>query len=264
MSKEPFQRAIRDGSFVVTGDCLPPRGVDARDLLSSVEPLSAWVSAVYVPENEDGPRMSSLAACSHLLGIGAQPILALVTRDQNRVALQSNILGAESLGVTSVFCTAGHHQALTSSSSARGVFDVDPVQLVRIAAGMRASGELADGTKLDKPIDLVIGTDTNPFAEPIDLQLITLEKASRAGADFVITQPVSDLDRFNIWMSHVRESELHTRLCVIASVSTDDAAASEIIGHLRGIDGVRGIHLMTGGDVTQAAELIKTTSLSGS
>jgi methylenetetrahydrofolate reductase (NADPH) len=261
---------------------MPPRGTDLAGLKSCPAALDGAVHAIYVPESEDGPRLSSLAACGHLMAAGAEPIMALLTRDMNRIALQASILGAVSVGVRSILCTTGRHQTLTTSGSARGVFDVDPVQLVRIADTLRKSGELADGTKIDAPVELVLGVDTNPFSDPVELQVATLEKAVNAGADFVMTQPVFNLDRFNVWMSHLRERGLDKRVCVIASVMPlasaqeaihlaetftrfdirdEDVArldtaqdqraagihlASETIAYLRKVDGVRGVHLMTG------------------
>ena len=288
MADGSFQKAIKNGAFVVTAECAPPRGSDAARLKSCPTALDGAVHAIYAPESEDGPRLSSLAACSHLASAGAEPIMALLTRDMNRIALQASILGAVSMGITSFLCTTGRHQALTSSNSARGVFDVDPVQLVRIADSLRKSGELADGTKIDAPVELTLGVDTNPFSDPVELQVMTLEKAVRAGADFVMTQPVFNLDRFNVWMSHIRERGLDKKVCVIASVmplksaqeatqlaekfthldirdedvarldtAQDQCAAgvhlaSETIAYLRKVDGVRGVHLMTGEDPSLA------------
>jgi len=287
--------AVASGDFVVTAQCRPPRGGDVDRLKKCAADLRGVVHAISAPESEDGPRQSSLAACAHLADAGVEPILHLLTRDMNRIALQSAILGAASMGVRNVLCLSGRHQTLTTSSSARGVFDIDPIQLLRVADGMRKEGRLADGQTMDSPIELFLGTDTNPFADLVDLQLVTLQKAVSAGVDFVITQPVFDMERFGAWMSAVREHELHDRTCIIAGLlpltSREQAAslmgkyrslmipdsildllegsssprasgikiAVENLERLRDMDGVRGVHLMTGEDFELAKEILSAS-----
>lgn len=292
-----FATAVLSGEFVLTAECRPPRGADAGRLTTCAAALGSAVHAISVPESEDGPRLSSLAACAQLKAAGVDPILHVLTRDLNRIALQSAVLGAASLGIRNVLCVTGRHQTLTRSSSARGVFDVDPPQFLRIANDMRKEGRLADGQMLDSPVDLFLGADANPFAEPIELHLIAVRKAVSAGADFVITQPVFDIERFEAWMAAVRERGIHERTCVIAGVmpltsqeqaaelsrnvrslhipervievltESRDARASglglaiETMVRVREIEGVRGIHLMTGEDVNLAAEVLSAAGI---
>jgi methylenetetrahydrofolate reductase (NADPH) len=258
-------------------------------LQACVGALKGSVSALYVPECEDGIRLSSLAACAHLAKAGVEPVMALAARDHNRIALQSMILGAASMGINNIFCTAGRHQTLTSAGSAKAVFDLDPIQLLQIADAMRKKGNLSDGQVIDSPIELTLGTDTNPFTEPVELNVIVLQKAINAGADFVITHPVFDIDKFNVWMKAVRERGLHEKTAIIASVMPlsssaqaasfadryampDDIAAKlqsadagkqmaiETIKSLKAIDGVRGIHLM-GDDFNLVSDIIKSSAL---
>lgn len=288
-----FADAIKSGRFVVTGWCTPPRGTNVDDVRACANALKDVTSAIHVPECEDGVRMSALAACSHLIAAGAEPILHLVTRDVNRIALQAALLGAASFGVKSVLCTTGRHQALTDSKSARGVFDVDQIQLLAIADRMRQSGELVSGAKIDGGFDMLLGTDTNPFSEPMELAVMTLEKAIAAGADFVVTQPIFDLDRFEAWMQLVRERGLHERVCIIASVmplaSAEQAVdlagkyshlrigedfiarlssfsgtqlASDIAKTLKSTDGLRGVCVM-GDDCPAAREVILSSGIAG-
>ena len=294
-----FGAAIARGEFVVTAECKPPCGAAVDRLKTCAATLGRAVHAISVPESEDGPRLSSLAACAHLAAAGVEPILHLLTRDLNRIALQSAILGASSLGIRNVLCLTGRHQTLTTSSSARGVFDLDQIQLLRVADGMRKEGRFADGRQMDSPIELLLGTDTNPFGDPMELQVLALEKAAAAGADFVMTQPVFNMNRFEEWMTLVRERGIHSRTCVIASVmpltSRDEASALaesrryldipaeiierldaadpraagiemavETVSRLRKCEGVRGIHLLTGEDVELAESLLKQTGLSRS
>lgn len=300
MNEELLAKAVRNGRFVVTAECRPPRGTDVSRLQACAKALGDSVDAVYAPESEDGVRLSSLAACGHLAAGGAEPILSLLTRDLNRIALQSAILGAASNGVNNVLCLTGRHQTLTTSGSAKGVFDVDQVQLLQVADGIRKSGTLADGEMLDSPVPLVLGTDTNPFAEPVELHVIALEKAVRAGADFVITAPVFNVAKFGAWMDEIRKRGVHDCTCIIASVmplkssreitnlsdrygnvgipeqvidkiknASDQRAAGveiakETIEALRKIEGVRGVHMMTGDDFELAADIIKASGLARS
>ena len=296
MLDNSLARAVTGGEFVVTAECLPPRGSSADTLKACASRLGGSVRAIGAPESEDGPRMASLAACAHLKAAGVDPILHLLSRDMNRIALQSTVLGAASLGVTNVLCTVGRHQALTTSGTARGVFDVDSIQMLEIADAIRSEGKLADGQALDAPVELLLGTDTNPFGDPMELQVLALGKAA-AMADFVITQPVFDIERFKLWMNLVRERDIHSKTCIIAGVmplnGKDQASAlaekyrhvlipeeilgkleggrdagieiaSRTIADLRGIEGVRGIHLMTGEDVELAAAVLQASGLSRS
>jgi methylenetetrahydrofolate reductase (NADPH) len=266
--RSKLAEAIESGRFVVTAECRPPRGAGAELFKSCVDALGSSVTAISAPESEDGVRQCSLAACAHLIAAGAEPILHLLTRDMNRIALQASILGAASMGIKNILCTSGRHQALTTSGSAKGVFDIDPIQLLQIADAMRKDGRLADGQTLDTPVDLLLGTDANPFAEPIELHLLTLERAVAAGADFIMTAPVFDLAKFEEWMEQVRK--LQQKACIIASVLpvisedttdkfkyfTPGPGAEEIVSGLRKIDGVRGIYLMNGDDFEGAKKLL--------
>lgn len=273
MAGTKLAEAIKSGRFVITAECCPPRGAGFDAFNSCVSALGNVVDAISVPESEDGVRQCSLAGCSHLLNSGAEPVLHLLTRDMNRIALQSAILGAASMGIGNVFCTSGRHQALTDSATAKGVFDIDPLQLLQVADAMRRDGRLADGQTLDAPVELLLGTDANPFAEPIDLHIMVLQRAVAAGADFIMTQPVFDLARFEAWMAEVRKQDAAT--CIIPSVLLsvpDDIAdkykyytpgpkADEIISGLRKIEGVGGVNLMTGGDYDAAAKIIASSGL---
>jgi methylenetetrahydrofolate reductase (NADPH) len=300
MANGSLSQAVKGSRFVVTADCRPPRGADASRLKSCAASLGSLVDAVYAPESEDGARMASLAACVHLAAAGAEPILALLTRDLNRIALQSTLIGAASLGVKNILCIAGRHQTLTTSKSAKGVFDLDAVQLLSVANETRRSGTLADGQTLDSPLDLLLGTEVNPFSDPMELQVIALEKAISAGADFIITQPVFNVPKLESWMGMVRDKGLQERTCIIASVvpaaTPQDAAslaesykhldiphdvferlntagdrrsasthmAVETIGKIKQIEGIRGIHLMTGSDFELAKNVLSSSGIARS
>jgi methylenetetrahydrofolate reductase (NADPH) len=252
-----MESILKAGGFTVTAGIEPPETADAGPLARAAEALARKVHAVLVSDG-DGPRMAGLAACLHLASAGIEPVLELSTRDMNRIALKSTLIGAASLGVGTVVCTAGIHQALTQSRAARGVFDLDPVQL------LLAARNIEDGRRL------LTGTTTNPFSDPIELQILGLEKAARAGARFVITAPVFNLARLQEWMGLIREKGLHERIHIIAGVlplSTADEAmelrerycgldipdeiiqsisldfAAETARELSKLEGIRGIHI---------------------
>ncbi len=138
---DSFQTALGNGRFIVTSEFRPPRGASIGSLKECAAALAKSVDAITVPESEDGARLASLAACSHLAAAGVEPVMHILTRDLNRIGLQSQLLGAASMGVRNVLCTTGRHQALTTESAAKGVFDVDPVQLAFIAEAMRKEGQ---------------------------------------------------------------------------------------------------------------------------
>lgn len=253
---------IDAGGFTATAGVVPPNRANATSLIAAAEELKGAVNAVAVCDG-GGARMSGLAACVHLSGAGIEPILELTTRDMNRIALQSELLGAASLGVGAVICAPGVHQTLTESKTARGVFDIDHIQLLSTA------GEVETDAKL------LTGTVTNPFSDPIELQVLGLEKAVRAGAKFVITAPVFHIERFEEWMSIIRDRGLHEKIHLIAGVlpfeNKDEALdireklrgvdipdnvvekidlnfTAEMIRTLSKIEGVRGIHIHPAGD----------------
>lgn len=298
MNGAVLRNAISSGEFVLTAEYTPPRGPVGEPARTFASSLKELVHAISASESEDGIRMASLAACSHLISGGAEPILSVLTRDMNRIALQATLLGAASLGVRNVICMSGRHQTLTSSGSAKGVFDLDPVQLVSIAHAMRTDGMLADGQQLDCPVDFTIGTIVNPFSDPMELQVILLERAVAAGADFVVTEPVFNLDRFTRWITTVCDRGIHERSCIIASVmpltsadeakrlaatyqslditpdvvgrldSAEDARdegiaiATETMETLAQTEGVRGVHLLVHEDHELATKILTSAGLS--
>lgn len=244
---------LNSGSFLITVGVVPPTEADATSLIATAQGLKDTAHAVIVSDG-GGAHMAGLAACVHLSATGIETVLELSTRDMNRVALQSTLIGAASLGVGAVVCATGVHQRLTDSKESRGVFDIDPIQLLGSA---NSTGMLA-------------GTVTNPFSDPIELQVLGLEKAIKAGAKFVITAPVFHIERFNEWMEIVRQRGLHNKIHIIAGVlplETRDEAldlrerfrgidipdnvveridlnfAAEIARTLSNTEGVRGIHI---------------------
>jgi len=271
--------AIDSGRFIVTGELGPPLGA-SPDLVRKKAGHFRTVDAVNVTDNQSGiVRQSSIAAAALLLDEGLDPIVQMTCRDRNRIALQSDVLGAAALGVKNLLLLTGDHMTMGNQPEARPVFDLDSVELVAMVNGMR-SGRFMNGDEIKRPPDVLLGGAANPFAEPMGLRFIRIAKKVEVGAEFIQTQAVFDLARFRRWMDGVRDLGLHERVKILAGVlptrsaraleymrdevagmvipdevirrmaGADDPAeegvrlACELIGELREVDGVAGVHLM--------------------
>ena len=189
-----FRRKLLEGRFVVTAEVAPPRGHDWGSVVSQVSPLKGKVDAFNVTDCQRSMvRMSALAMAKLLLDSGFEPILQLTCRDRNRIALQSDLLGAYALGVKNLCLMTGDFTTLGDQPDAKPVFDLDSVQLIELARSLYG-GRLLNGKPLDSPTDFLIGAVFNPFAGPERLQLLKLKKKVAAGAVFVQTQPVYDVE----------------------------------------------------------------------
>jgi methylenetetrahydrofolate reductase (NADPH) len=175
---------------------------------------------VNVTDNQTGVvRLSSLAACAVLKAEGLDPVLQMVTRDRNRIALQSDILGASALGIRNILCLSGDHQSFGNQPQAKGVFDLDSLQLVQAVRQMRDEAKIVGGEELTKAPDLFIGAVANPFADPFKYRVIRLGKKIGAGAEFVQTQCIYNLPRFAEWMEQVRDRGLHEKAFILGGIT---------------------------------------------
>ena len=215
-----LQKILSDGAFAVTAECGPPRGADPEVIRKKGELLRGYVDAVNVTDNQTAiVRMSSIAACVHLLHMGLEPVVQMVTRDRNRIALQSDILGAYSLGIKNILCLSGDHQSFGSQPDAMNVFDIDSMNLVRSVLTMREEGRDMSGFELKDPPHMFIGAAANPFADPFEYRIIRLAKKIDAGVDFIQTQCVYNLDRFKEWMRLAREEGLTEKVHILAGIT---------------------------------------------
>jgi len=186
------------GKFVVTGEVGPVKGVIPRTegfvppCIKEAESLKGYVHAINVTDNQSAVmKLGSLAPSIRLKESGYEPIYQITCRDRNRIALQSEILTAYSLGIDNMLFLTGDHTNLGDHKEAKPVFDIDSVQLVKIANGLREGKDMAGNTLADKP-DVFIGAAVNPNFQPIDLQIMKMEKKVDAGAMFFQTQAVYD------------------------------------------------------------------------
>jgi methylenetetrahydrofolate reductase (NADPH) len=162
--------------------------------------------------------MSAMAAASLAAQEGVEPILHVSTRDRNRAALVSDCLGAQALGVRNLLCTTGTHHTLGACRSARGVFDLDPLQLLSLYRGLAEDGSLVGEDRFAGAGPFCLGVTASPFADPMEMQIIRLAKAVAAGAQFAITQPIFDVERFEQWFGEVTRRGLHEKIAIVAGI----------------------------------------------
>jgi methylenetetrahydrofolate reductase (NADPH) len=278
-----LQEVLEGAHFAVTAECGPPKGADPQTLREKAQALKGYVDAVNVTDNQTAVvRLCSLASCAILKQMGLDPVLQMTTRDRNRIALQSDLLGASALGIGNVLCLSGDHVSFGSEPQALGVFDLDSIQLLYTARLMRDQGKFLGGEALSDPPRLFLGAVENPFADPLSFRAKRLAKKVAAGAQFIQTQCVYNLERFEEWMKQVRDLGLQEKTHILAGVTPLKSArmarymkervagmdlpdpllermertpapkqreeglriALETIEALRNIPGVRGIHIM--------------------
>lgn len=215
-----LKKVLEIGKFAVTAECGPPKGADPESVLKKAEFLKDKVDAVNVTDNQTAiVRMSSLAACSLLKTGGFDPVLQMVVRDRNRIALQSDILGASALGIRNVLCLSGDHQIFGNQPQAMGVFDLDSIQFVQVVKAMRDNGTILGGDALNMPPDIFIGAAANPFADPLEFRAVRLSKKIMAGADFIQTQCIYNLKRFGTWINMARDRGLTEKAFILGGVT---------------------------------------------
>ncbi|MGB6067874.1 MAG: methylenetetrahydrofolate reductase [Desulfomonilaceae bacterium] len=215
-----LEKVLSAGHFAVTAECGPPKGADVAALENKGRILLNRVDAVNVTDNQTAiVRMSSLAACTILKGLGHEPILQMVTRDRNRIALQSDLFGAYALGIRNVLCLTGDHHCFGNQKEAAGVFDLDSIQLLKTVRDMRDRGKIIGGEDIQVPPKLFIGAAANPFADPPNWRVVRLAKKVAAGADFIQTQCVFNLDRFSKFMNQARDMGLTDEVSILAGIT---------------------------------------------
>ena len=213
-----FKEKIESGTFIVCGEIGPPKSCDGDVIREKSKYFKGVVDAVNITDNQTAiVRLSSIASAKILLEVGVEPIMQMTCRDRNRIAIQSDLLGAAALGIHNVLCLTGDYQKFGDQPEAKGVFDLDSVQLIATAAKMN-SGLLLSEQEMKKAPDFFIGAAANPFAEPFEMRLIRLHKKVKAGARFIQTQPVFDMDIFTRWMEKVVEMGLHEKCAILAGV----------------------------------------------
>lgn len=202
------------GEFAVSAEIGPPKGVDIAEMLHMAEVLQPQVDAINVTDQQSAVmRLGSLAVSRLLVERGIEPVFQLTCRDRNRIALQSDLLSAYILGIENVLCLTGDYVTLGDHPGAKPVFDLDSVSLLQAAAGLMEGKDLADKDLLGKP-EFYLGATVSPGAEPIEPQIVKMEKKVLAGARFFQTQAVYEPEKFARFM----EATQHLHVPVMAGI----------------------------------------------
>jgi methylenetetrahydrofolate reductase (NADPH) len=292
-----LERLARSSRFAVTAEVVPPRSADAEPLTRQARELVGYADAANVTDNPTASaHMSPLAGVAALAAAGIEPTLQMTTRDRNRLALASDLLGAWALGARNLLCLSGDPMSVGDDASAPEVRDLDVIELVRLASGLRTEHRLASGARIEPSPRYFVGVADSPLAPGYDAA--RLEAKLDAGARFVQTQIAFDLDALEAWAEVVRARGVFERAAVIVGVAPlrsarqaryldehlpgvsvppsiiaelEDAGdgaeaegvriASEIVRRLQGIEAVAGIHVMGLGREQAVRHLIGATGL---
>jgi methylenetetrahydrofolate reductase (NADPH) len=219
-SSSRLEALFTAGEFVLTAECGPPRGADVDAVKSKAAHLIGYCDAVNVTDNQTSiVRMSSVAASKIILDMGLEPVMQMVCRDRNRIAMQSDIFGAAALGISNLLCLSGDHQKFGNHPGAKNVYDVDSIQLLDILRRLRDEGKLECGDEVEGRPRIFAGAAENPFADPFEFRVIRLAKKVAAGADFIQTQCIYDMPKFRRFMQQVVDRGLDKKVHILAGVT---------------------------------------------
>jgi len=219
--KSQLEQVLSERKFAITAEVGPPKGSDPNKITQKGEILQKCADAYNVTDNQTAVvRMSSMASCLILQKMNLEPIMQITCRDRNRIAIQSDILGASAIGIKNILCITGDHQSLGNHPEAKGVYDIDSIQLIQIIKNMRDDGIFQNGDKIlyGKP-DVFIGAVANPFADPLEYRVDRLEKKIEAGVNFIQTQSVFNLDKFEKWIDEIRSRKIDKKVHILAGNS---------------------------------------------
>lgn len=300
-----LETILASGHFAVTAELGPPKSADAEAVRQGADCLRGVVDAVNITDNQTAiVRMSSIAAGLLAKAAGLEPIIQITCRDRNRIAIQSDVLGACALGIRNILCLTGDHQRFGNHPGAKNVYDMDSIQLVGMLKEMRDNkvfqcGEVIRNSSKAPVVEprVFIGAAANPFGDPFKVRVVRLAKKVKAGADFIQTQCVYDMDRFKRWMKEVCERGIHEKVYILAGITPlrsvkmaeymrnsvagiripdvvierlKNASDPKIEGHklaveqiqeIKEIAGVRGIHIMTIGAERDVADIVRDAGL---
>jgi methylenetetrahydrofolate reductase (NADPH) len=281
-SGSKLEKVLAAGKFAVTAELGPPQSANPEVIKRKVQYCVGKVDGANITDNQTAiVRMSSIASAAIVISCGLEPVVQMVCRDRNRIAMQSDILGAAALGVKNILCLSGDHQNFGNHPESANVFDLDSVQLIAMVKKMRDDKQFLSGDLIkEHEPRLFIGAVENPFADPFEFRVRRLAKKARAGADFIQTQCVFDVDKFGQWMELVVREGLHKKAFILAGLTPVRSAKAlhymknevagmsipdelikrmesaedpkeeginiclEMIEKVKNIEGVSGIHLM--------------------
>lgn len=226
-----LERVILSGRPAVTAELGPPMSADAHEIIKKANILKGFCDAANITDCQTAVvRISSIAAAALAYREGLEPVMQMTCRDRNRIAIQADLLGAAALGLKNCLCLAGDHQKFSAAGRLKGhpgaknVYDVDTCQLVGILKKMRDEGLQEGGDKLDVAPKYFIGASWTPMGDPIDFRPINLLKKVNAGADFIQTQGIYDIELFRKQMEKIRNMGLHERTAILGGIIVPKSA----------------------------------------
>ena len=215
-----LEKVLAAGHLAVTSECGPPRGSNPEAVANKAEMIREYVDAINITDNQTSvTRLCSLAACIRLKLLGVEAVLQMVTRDRNRIALQSDILGAASFDIHNILCLTGDHQSFGDCPKGQNVHDLDSIQLIQTVRHMRDNGQFIGGDDIERPPQMFVGAAANPFADPFKIRALRLAKKVKAGVEFIQTQCIYNLDRFEKWMEMARDLGLTEKVYILAGIT---------------------------------------------
>ncbi len=214
-----LEKILESGHFAVTAELGPPKGADAEVIKKKGNLLRDYADAINITDNQTAiVRMSSIACGTILTLLNLEPVIQVVCRDRNRLAIQSDILGAAALGIKNVLCLSGDHQKFGNHPQAKNVYDIDAIHLIQALKRMRDEKKLLDGGDLTIEPRLYIGAVENPYADPYEFRAVRLAKKIRAGCDFIQTQGVFDVKKFKDWMRIITDQGSDRKVHILAGI----------------------------------------------
>ena len=296
-SESRLERLLHQGVFCVTAEVVPPRSADPGAVTEQARGLVGYADAVNVTDNPtSSAHMSPLAGAALVAAAGLEPVVQMTTRDRNRLGLTSDLLGAWALGARNVLCLTGDPPQVGDHPDARSVYDLSVMELIKLAEGLRREGRLISGAQIDAPPRYFIGVADVPLAS--DYSFARLEEKAEAGADFVQTQIVFDVDAFEAWAEEARSRGIFERMFVLAGVAVARGPKSarfirdhlpgvmvpdriiglleeagpdaevegvrltvEVVAKLKAIQGIAGIHVMGLGRMDPVRHVIESAGL---
>lgn len=298
-SNSTLEKKLKEGRFVVTAELGPPKSADPEVIRQKARILNGYCDGINITDNQTAvARMSSFAASLIVKEVGLEPIMQMVTRDRNVLALQSDILGASALGINNILCLTGDPITLGNHKDSRAVFELDGLGLTHLIKTMRDERKFFNGEEMKVAPRIFIGSAENPFVETVEIRAGRFEQKIQAGADFFQTQYVFDLDRFKLWLELVGEKGLlEDSRFLIAGVGPLKSAAMaerinnpkygitipekimermrnakdqaregleiclEITAELRSLKGVSGVHIMAPEGEQAVVQIVKEAGL---
>lgn len=214
-----LQRVLEAGQFAVTSEVGPPKGTDPTVVTKKGTRLKDYCDALNVTDNQTAiVRLSSLAGCALLRQVEVDTVMQIVCRDRNRIAIQSDVLGAIALGIRNFLCLSGDHQKFGNHPTAKNVFDLDSIQLIAALKKLRDEKKFICGEDVAGEVPIFIGAAENPYADPFEFRAVRLAKKVKAGAQFIQTQAIYDIPKFVRFMEMARERGLDKEVHILAGI----------------------------------------------